>query len=159
MDITMIFITAFVYLICPTIRRLVNGRLSPQKSTKFALINSSICCLIFCILRILNSGGKTLFLSFVPAVTYFFIAKIILTYKSPNSPPYKQDPIDDTSSIKEHQTESKTSKQSIIHNKPTTLPKQFFCYHCGEKIVKNATYCTKCGSKIIKGKDNNENKE
>jgi len=83
-----LFLTAFIYLIFPIVYLLKKGKVSIKKGRKMALINSIVCAVIFIILAIvIASNNKNLNMSgysVAPAVTYYFIAKFILTDKNIN---------------------------------------------------------------------------
>ena len=83
-----LFLTAFIYLIFPIVYLLKKGKVGVKKGRKMALINSIVCAIIFLIIAIaIASNNKNLNMSgysFAPAVTYYFIAKFILTDKNIN---------------------------------------------------------------------------
>ncbi|MDY6367237.1 MAG: hypothetical protein SPL13_01805 [Clostridia bacterium] len=83
-----LFLTAFIYLIFPIVYLLKKGKVSVKKGRKMALINSIVCAVVFLIIAvIIASNDKSMDMSgysLIPAVTYYFIAKFILTDKNIN---------------------------------------------------------------------------
>ncbi len=73
-----LLLTIFVYLFFPLTYIIGEGKVSKKKGTKYALINSIVCAIIFCVARAIISGGRTIVSSLAPAVLYYFIAKLIL---------------------------------------------------------------------------------
>ena len=78
-----IIITFVAHMIVPFLLLYIDGKTSKKQATKIALINSSVCLVLFCILRACMSGGKDILGNgFAPATLYFFIVRAMLTDKN-----------------------------------------------------------------------------
>ena len=78
-----IIITFVAHMIVPFLLLYIDGKISKKQATKIALINSSVCLVLFCILRACMSGGKDILGNgFAPATLYFFIVRSMLTDKN-----------------------------------------------------------------------------
>ena len=85
MIILAILLTAFVYLFFPIVYVMKNGKVSPKKGKKLALLNVIVCALLFFIATLIyvsaskdNSKAEIGGYSLAPAFFYYFIAKWIL---------------------------------------------------------------------------------
>ena len=78
-----LIITFVAHMIVPFLLLYIDGKKSKKQATKIALINSSVCLVLFCILRACMSGGKDILGNgFAPATLYFFIVRAMLTDKN-----------------------------------------------------------------------------
>ena len=78
-----IIITFVAHMIIPFLLLYIDGKTSKKQATKIALINSSVCLVLFCILRACMSDGKDILGNgFAPATLYFFIVRAMLTDKN-----------------------------------------------------------------------------
>ena len=78
-----LIITFVAHIIVPFLLLYIDGKTSKKQATKIALINSSVCLVLFCILRACMSGGKDILGNgFAPATLYFFIVRAMLTDKN-----------------------------------------------------------------------------
>lgn len=100
------FLTIFVYLLVPVIYLLTEGKLSPKEAKIFALVNAIVCAIIFCIVRAVISGGKTIVSSFAPAILYYFIVKAMLTDKNKISTKNDKDKTEKSNKTNENTSES-----------------------------------------------------
>ncbi len=99
-----LLLTIVVYLIFPCIYLGTKGKVPVKQAKKLALINSIICATLFCIIRAIISGGKTVVSSFAPAVLYYFITKSILSNKQ--SQPEQTDDVQPNTDNSEQPNES-----------------------------------------------------
>ena len=108
-------ISAFIYLIFPTVYVLKKGKVGVKKGRKMALINSIVCAVIFLIIAvIIASTDKSMDMSgysLIPAVTYYFIAKFILTDKNINE---KNDFISNNNQNKQSDKGEKANDESKL---------------------------------------------
>ena len=82
MIILALMLTALIYLTFPVGYRIIYGKVPKGKARKMAFINSAVCAVIFSVLSmIVFADDPTYMPSFLPAVSYYFIANAILKEK------------------------------------------------------------------------------
>lgn len=141
------------YLVFPIIYRSLNGKVSCIKGRKIAILNSVVCCVIFCLIAGIISGGETIITSFAPAVFYYFISKAILIdkdlpeeKKESSKKELKKDIFEQGNVKKEY---LKTNKIFLENNiNLNNFEKTNCCPNCNSSLKKESKFCSKCGFKI-----------